>query len=225
MFRSAIAGATALLAVLLGTTACGADAMPTTPTSSAAPVRTLAVLGDSLSVSPSHQASFPAVLQRRLEAEGLRWRVLNAGRNGDTTAQGLARLDEVLAAQPSVLVLALGANDGLRGVPVSMVERQLDEIIRRARARGVQVLLCGMETPPLRGWEYTMQFHRIFPGLARAHDVPLVPFLLAGVFGNLDLNQPDLVHPNAAGARRIADTVWPFLEPLVRAGEALTAAR
>ena len=224
MLRSTIAGMFVLCAGLVTFPACGADAMPTSPSSSA-PTRTLAVLGDSLSVSPSREASFPAVLQRRLDASGLRWRVVNAGRNGDTSAQGLARLDDVLRERPSILVLALGANDGLRGVPVTMVERQLDEIIRRARAQNIRVLLCGMETPPLRGWEYTMQFHRIFPDLAREHDLPLVPFLLAGVFGNLDLNQPDMIHPNAAGAQRMAETVWPFLEPMVRAETAATATR
>jgi acyl-CoA thioesterase I len=167
-------------------------------------------------VSPSRDASFPAVLERRLRDEGYRWRVINAGRNGDTTAEGLARLDDVLREAPAILIVALGANDGLRGVPVATVRQHLDHIITRAKARGSDVLLCGMETPPLRGWDYTVAFHGIYPALSREHEVPLVPFLLAGVFGNLDLNQPDMVHPNAAGARRIADTVWPFLEPMVR---------
>jgi acyl-CoA thioesterase-1 len=190
--------------------------MPTSPSSSTVQTQLVAVLGDSLSVSPSSEASFPSVLQRRLQAEGYPWRVVNAGRNGDTSAQGLARLDEVLHQQPAILIVALGANDGLRGVPVATLRRQLDQIITRARARNARVLLCGMETPPFRGWDYTLAFHAIYPELAREHDVPLVPFLLAGVFGNLDLNQPDMVHPNAAGAQRIAETVWPFLEPMVR---------
>ena len=217
MLRGTRAGALALLTSFVGTTGCGADAMPTTPSTSSPAFRVVAVLGDSLSVSPSPEASFPAVLQRRLDAEGFNWRVVNAGRNGDTTAQGLARLDDVLRDKPTVLILALGANDGLRGVPVSTVRRQLDEIIRRATSSGVRVLLCGMETPPFRGWEYSLAFHAIYPELAAAYDLPLVPFLLAGVFGNFDLNQPDMIHPNAAGAQRIADTVWPFLEQMVRA--------
>jgi acyl-CoA thioesterase-1 len=224
MLRSSRPGTLALLSVfVLGTPACGDDAMPTSPTSSAAPPRTVAVLGDSLAVSPSLQASFPAELQRRLDAERLPWRVVNAGRNGDTTAQGLARLDDVLRARPSVLILALGANDGLRGVPVPTVHRQLDEIVRRATASGARVLLCGMETPPFRGWDYSMAFHGIYPEIARTHQLPLVPFLLAGVFGNLDMNQPDMIHPNAAGARRIAETVWPFLEPMVRDAPVVSA--
>jgi acyl-CoA thioesterase-1 len=109
-------------------------------------------------------------------------------------------------------------------VPVSAIKRQLDEIIRTSTSRGVRVLLCGMETPPFHGWDYALAFHAIFPDLAAAYDLPLVPFLLAGVFGNFDLNQPDMIHPNAAGAQRIANTVWPFLEPMVRTGS-LTAER
>jgi acyl-CoA thioesterase-1 len=224
MLRITGAGVLALLTSVVAMTACGAHAMPTAPSASNPSVPVVAILGDSLSVSPSREGSFPAVLQRKLEAEGLQWRVVNAGRNGDTTAQGLARLDDVLRAKPAVLILALGANDGLRGVPVSAVRRQLTEIIRTSTSRGVRVLLCGMETPPFHGWDYALAFHAIYPDLAAAHDLPLVPFLLAGVFGNFDLNQPDMIHPNAAGAQRIADTVWPFLEPMVRTGS-LTASR
>ncbi len=217
MSRRTTAGVCALGAALFSALASIAHPMPTSPSSAAPTVaRTLAVLGDSLSVSPSRDAAFPAVLQRKLDAERLPWRVVNAGRNGDTTAQGLARLDDVLKVRPEILVVALGANDGLRGVPVASVTKQLDAIVTRAQAGGARVLLCGMETPPWRGWSYTAAFHEIYPGLARQHRLPLVPFLLAGVFGNLDLNQPDMVHPNAAGAQRIADTVWPFLAPLVR---------
>lgn len=226
MFRRTTAGVCALGAALFSALACTAHPMPTSPSSVAPPLaRTVAVLGDSLSVSPSRDASFPAVLQRKIDAEHLPWRVVNAGRNGDTTAQGLARLDDVLKARPEILVVALGANDGLRGVPVASVTRQLDAIVTRAQASGARVLLCGMETPPWRGWSYTAAFHEIFPDLARQHGLPLVPFLLAGVFGNLELNGPDMVHPNAAGAQRIADTVWPFLAPLVRPAAGVLSTR
>lgn len=207
--RSTLAVTCALLAALVSTPACGADAMPTSPAPTTS--RIVVVLGDSLSVHPSPSASFPAVLQGRIQDAGLPWRVINHGRNGDTTTQGLARLDDALRERPAVLVLALGANDGLRGVPVGVVKGQLDAIIRRATAQGVRVLLCGMETPPFRGWEYTRQFHTIFPELASTHDLPLVPFLLMGVFGNVELNGPDMIHPNAAGAARIAENVWPHL--------------
>ena len=177
----------------------------------------IAVLGDSLAVSPSRDDSFPAALQERLDDEGLSWKVLNFGVRGDTTTGGLRRLDEVLRQKPSILILSLGANDGLRGADTSLVSRNLGEIITRAQARGVRVLLCGMETPPLRGWPYTLAFHNIFPALAREHDVPLVPFLLAGVALDPQMNQEDMIHPNKAGAKRIAETVWPLLAPMLKA--------
>ena len=155
------------------------------------------------------------MLEDRLEEKALPWKVSNFGVRGDTTAGGLRRLDEVLQSNPAVLVLALGANDGLRGVETTTISRNLSEIIARVKARGIQVLLCGMETPPLRGWNYTVAFHNMYPGLAREHDVPLVPFLLAGVALDPEMNLEDMIHPNKAGARRIAETVWPFLEPLL----------
>jgi acyl-CoA thioesterase-1 len=215
--RAVRAGVTlyALSAALGGIGACGSPVIPMSSFSSASS-RTIAVLGDSLSVSPSRDASFPAVLQKRLNGEGSNFRVLNFGRNGDTTAQGLARLDEVLAAEPAILVLALGANDGLRRVPVETVRRQLETIIQRAIGRGARVLLCGMDAPPLGGWRYSLDFHGIYPGLAKQYDLPLVPFLLTGVLGDPEMNREDRVHPNARGAQRIADTIWPVLVPMLR---------
>jgi acyl-CoA thioesterase-1 len=175
----------------------------------------IAVLGDSLAVSPSRADGFPSVLAERIVEHQLPWTVVNHGARGDTTAGGLRRLDSVLRDDPHILILALGANDGLRGAPTSAVSDNLSTIIRRAQSAGVRVLLCGMETPPLRGWSYTVAFHNIFPALARAHDVPLVPFLLAGVALDPEMNMEDMIHPNAAGARRIAETVWPFLESML----------
>jgi acyl-CoA thioesterase-1 len=116
-----------------------------------------------------------------------------------------------------VLIVALGANDGLRGVAVSALRHNLSIVIQRAQIEGARVLLCGMETPPIRGWGYTREFHDVFPELAASYKVPLVPFLLLGVALNRAFNGDDLIHPNAAGARKIADTVWPFLRPLIQA--------
>jgi acyl-CoA thioesterase-1 len=176
------------------------------------------VLGDSLSVTPSHAESFPAVLQKRIDAAGLLWTLVNAGVSGDTTAGGLRRFESVASAGGDVLVLALGANDGLRGVPLATVEQNLATMIQQAQARGMQVLLCGMETPPANGWNYTIGFHEIFPRLARQFSVPLVPFLLEGVALVREMNGPDGIHPNAAGAARIADTIWRYLEPMLEPG-------
>ena len=114
-----------------------------------------------------------------------------------------------------VLVLELGANAGLRGIDVATVEANLSLMIEAAQAKGIKVLLCGMETPPLRSWDYALAFHKIYPRLAAKHKIPLVPFLLQGVALNPDMNGDDGIHPNAAGARVIADTVWPYLEPLL----------
>jgi acyl-CoA thioesterase-1 len=185
------------------------------PASGTALARRIVVLGDSLAVAPNSRESFPAVLQDRLDASTSGWAVVNAGVNGDTTAGGLARFDAVVGTGADVLVLELGANDGLRGVDVRIVERNLGEMIARAQERGMRVLLCGMETPPTNGWDYTLAFHAVFPRVAARYKVPLVPFLLEGVALDPAMNGPDRIHPNAAGARRIADTIWPYLQPLL----------
>ena len=116
-----------------------------------------------------------------------------------------------------MLLLALGSNDGLRGVPLVTIERNLSRIIEMAKQRQIQVLLCGLQTLPIGNLDYMLGFHQIFPRLQQTHGVALVPFLLNGVALVPDMNGPDRIHPNAAGARRIADTVWPYLEPLLRA--------
>jgi len=191
-------------------------AAPSDVTPPAIVQRRVVVLGDSLAVSPSVAESFPAELQRRLTTAYPGWLITNAGVSGDTTAGGLRRIDEALTADTRILVLELGANDGLRGVPISTIEKNLSAMIERAQARGIRVLLCGMETPPSHGFGYSVDFHLLFPRLADTYHVALVPFLLTGVVLNPDLNGEDVVHPNAAGARRVAETVWPYLDPLVR---------
>ncbi len=185
-------------------------------------LRHVVILGDSLAVSPSNTDNFPTALQKRLDAEGYRWRIVNAGVSGAITADGVRRLDSVVTSDSRILVLELGANDGLRGIPIETVEQNLATMIERAQARGIRVLLCGMETPPSQGLAYTVAFHRVFPGLAARYGVALVPFLLAGVALNPNLNGPDGIHPNAAGAGQIADTVWPYLERLIQQTAAAT---
>jgi acyl-CoA thioesterase-1 len=203
--------------VLLATCACGSSRSPAGPTGQPGQLSPhIVVLGDSLAVSPSRDQSFPAVLQTRVAQRGQGWVVVNASESGDTTAEGLARLDPLLRDDVRIIVVALGANDGLRGVSIAMVEQNLSAIVERAQSRGIRVLLCGMETPPLHGLEYTIAFHQLFPRLATKFHVPLVPFLLDGVALVPALNGQDGFHPNAAGARRIAETVWPYLEPLLQ---------
>jgi acyl-CoA thioesterase-1 len=201
-----------VFAVLVSSCGSASPAAPSSPDSRA---QRVVVLGDSLAVSPSRDRSFPAQLNARAQAARVPASIANAGVSGDTSEDGLGRLDAALSGNPDVLVLELGANDGLQGVDVSAVERNLAGIIERARARHVDVLLCGMETPPLHGFQYSLAFHGIFPRLAARYDIPLVPFLLAGVALNPDLNTSDGIHPNADGASRIADTVWPYLAPMI----------
>jgi acyl-CoA thioesterase-1 len=208
----------ALLSLTLALAAgCGSNRSPTDPSPGPdpPPVRTVVVLGDSLAVSPSLEQSFPSRLQARVESERLRWRVTNGGISGDTTAGGVRRVEALLGADVGVLVLALGANDGLSGVDLGTIERNLWTIVEAAQRRGIRVLLCGMETPPSHGLDYSIGFHGIFPRVAQRYSIALVPFLLTGVAFDPDLTGPDGVHPNAAGAARIAENVWPYLAPLL----------
>ena len=175
------------------------------------------VLGDSLASGRGigADAAFPAVLQHKLDDEGLDFEMVNAGVSGDTSAGALRRYERLLDDRVRILVLELGANDGLRGVPVTQVKTNLSRIIEAAQSRSITVLLCGMEALPIHGWDYTVAFHNAYGELAKKYDVPLVPFILMNVIGNRDLMQPDRAHPNAAGARAIADNIWPYLKPLV----------
>jgi acyl-CoA thioesterase-1 len=179
----------------------------------------IVVLGDSLTSGRGigESLAYPAILQQKLDVEGLDYAVVNAGVSGDTSARGLRRLDAVLGADVRILIVELGANDGLRGLPVAQVKANVGRIIEAAQSRHIAVLLCGMETLPIHGWGYTVAFHNTFKELAEQYDVPLVPFVMMNVIAHPDLMQPDHAHPNAEGARAIADNVWPFLLALAKA--------
>jgi acyl-CoA thioesterase I len=178
----------------------------------------IVALGDSL--TSGHRLSkgdaYPALLEKALKDLGLPADVANHGVNGDTSAGGVRRLAAALDEQPQILIVAFGANDGLRGVPVAQVRANLSKIIETAQARGVSVLLVGMEALPLYGWQYTIDFHNLWPELAAKYKVPLVPFMMNGVFGNPDLMSTDGVHPNAAGAKLIAANILTELRPLAQ---------
>ena len=183
----------------------------------AAADRVIAVLGDSLTaglgVAPDD--AYPALLEARLKREDYDYRVVNAGVSGDTSSGGLRRLDWVLKLKPEVVIVALGANDGLRGQSVVQLHDNLVAIIRKAQQAGARVLLAGMRMPPNYGAAYTREFAAVFPEVARRMSVPLVPFLLEGVAAEVRLNQGDGLHPNAEGQRLIAEHVWPHLRPLL----------
>jgi acyl-CoA thioesterase-1 len=179
----------------------------------------IVVLGDSLTVGlglPVTEA-YPSLLQERLDGSGYEFEVINAGVSGDTSAGGLSRLEWSLDGDVRILIVALGGNDGLRGLPPDEMKRNLGEIVRRARERNIGVLLAGMESLTNMGPDYQRRFHDVFPALAREHGVSFLPFLLEGVAGRAGLNQNDGIHPTAEGARVIADHVWPALEPMARA--------
>ena len=201
------------VALLAGST--GGDAAGDRP-SPAAPLKIVA-FGDSLTSGhrlPRREA-YPAQLEADLRAAGVPATVVNHGVSGDTTAGGVRRLEAALAEQPQILIVAFGANDGLRGVPVPQVRANLERIVSAAQSRGVSVLLCGMEALPLYGWQYTLDFHQLFPDLAGKYNVPLVPFMLNGVLGNPDLMSPDGIHPNASGAKMIADNILPYVKDML----------
>src|SRR5437763_2572225 len=182
-----------------------------------APRPRVVVLGDSLTagLGLAKDDAYPALLQRRLNDHGLRYEVVNAGVSGDTSAGGLSRLDWALEGDVRVLVVALGGNDALRGLPAEELKRNLGQIVQRAQARGITVVLAGMEAPPNFGRAYVVQFHQVYPALAKQYHVALVPFLLDRVAGSETLNQRDGIHPTAEGARTVADNVWAVLEPIV----------
>jgi acyl-CoA thioesterase-1 len=172
-------------------------------------------LGDSLTAGlglPSDQ-SYPALIGKKLKEQGYDYEIVNAGVSGDTSAGGLRRLDWSIEGDVRALVLALGANDGLRGLPPDDMKRNLEAVLERAKARNIPVVLAGMEAPPNNGPDYTRAFRQVYTELANEYPVRFVPFLLLGVAGNASLNQGDGIHPNARGAEIVADLVWKELEP------------
>jgi len=183
--------------------------------------RVIVALGDSLTAGLGVAAdeAYPARLEARLSREGYAYRVVNAGVSGDTTAGGLRRVDWVLRAKPEIVIVALGANDGLRAQSPQAMRENLAAIVRRVQAAGARVLLAGMRLPPNYGAEYTKEFQAVFPEVARRTGVAFMPFLLDGVAADPRLNQPDGIHPTAAGQQVIADHLWPYLRPLLKPGK------
>jgi acyl-CoA thioesterase I len=191
-----------------------ADAQRAAPDPTA---RVIVVFGDSLTagygVTPAE--AYPGRLHARLAAEGYRYRIVNAGVSGDTSAGGLRRVDWALSVKPSIAIVALGANDGLRGQSTVEMERNLERIVERFQSGGARVLLAGMRLPPNYGGRYAGEFERAFAQAASRRGVVLMPFLLEGVGGEPSLNLPDGIHPTAEGHRIIADRLWSYLVPML----------
>jgi len=214
----------AILALLLSV-ACGSGERPTGPEPADGADRAASVakgplvvfLGDSLTAGYGldEDAAFPALIEARARKEGRPLRAINGGVSGDTSAGGLARLDWFLRQDPAVLVVGLGGNDGLRGLPLEQLESNLRAIVERARENGVAVLLLGQRIPPSLGLAYSRDFAELYGRLANELDVELVPFLLEGVGGVRRLNLPDGLHPNEEGQEILAKTVWEHLEEVL----------
>jgi acyl-CoA thioesterase-1 len=181
--------------------------------------RTLLVYGDSLSAAYGLRADqgWVALLQKRLDEQGYGYRVVNASVSGETTSGGRARLQRALEQhRPEIVVLELGANDGLRGLPMASTRSGLEMMLDVVRASGAKVLLIGIQLPPNYGPQYTRAFATMFADLAKARELSLVPFLLDGIALDATLMQEDGLHPNAAGQPRALDNVWPHLQKLLR---------
>lgn len=177
---------------------------------------TVVFLGDSLTegYGLDESESYPSLIETKLSAENMSHiRVINAGVSGSTSASGLGRLQWYIRSQPDLLVLSLGANDGLRGLSVEEMKANLSNTIIYALDNGVEVILTGMQIPPNYGPEYTQEFARVFPDLAEQYGIPLMPFLLENVAAITELNQADGIHPNAEGTRIVADNLYRFLRP------------
>ena len=186
------------------------------------------MLGDSITAGYGLAAAqaYPALLQQKIDAAGWLFAVANAGVSGDTTAGGARRIAWAIRQKADVLILALGANDGLRGVPPAQTAANLAAIIRKARelSPGISIILAGMQMPGGMGREFVEQYRAIFPRVAEDNGAALVPYRLEGVGGIPAMNQPDYIHPNAEGQQRIATTVWPVLEKVLTDRRTATAA-
>ncbi len=189
-------------------------------TSTPAGTKRLVFLGDSLGAGYGVKSAeaFPALIAEKIRAAQLPYELENAGLSGDTTAGGLRRIDWLLQRQIDMLVIELGGNDGLRGLPVSATKANLQGIIEKAKAKNpaVKIVIAGMQIPPNLGADYASSFRSAFAEIAQANNATLIPFLLEGVGGIRELNQADSIHPTPAGHRMIADVVWKTLEPVLR---------
>ena len=188
----------------------------------AEPAKSVVFLGDSLSAGSGvkPKEAFPALVGEKIRERGLPFEVVNAGIGGDTTAGGLRRLDWLLQRKIDVLVIELGGNDGLRGLPVSNIKANLQAMIDKAKAKhpDVKIVVAGMQMPPNLGAKYADEFRQVFYDVAQENNATMIPFLLEGVGGLREYNQPDLIHPNPPGHKIVADVVWKTIEPLLTQG-------
>ncbi|MBI3604568.1 MAG: arylesterase [Nitrospirae bacterium] len=181
------------------------------------PPKLIVAFGDSLTagygVAPDE--AYPALLGKKLKDEHFSYRVINAGISGDTTTGGLSRIEAVIRKNPDIVILELGANDGLRGTSLSLIRSNLDQIISRLKKKRIKIVLAGMKLPPNYGPEYTNEFYQIYLSLAKEHKIPLIPFFLEGTAVQEKYNQGDGIHPTAEGYKIVTANLWPYLVPLL----------
>ena len=180
---------------------------------------TIVAVGDSLTAGydVDETEAYPALLEKRLLADGYVFKVINAGISGETSSGTLSRIEWVIKSlNPDIIILETGANDGLRGVDPKVLEKNLDEIITTIQANGIALLLAGMKMPPNLGPVYTARFSNVYPRLADKHDIPLIPFFLESVAGDARYNLSDRMHPNPEGYRRILDTLYPYVLGVIK---------
>ena len=195
-------------------------AAPTPPPSAAAtdPRPAIVCFGDSITAGFGLEAgeSFPDLLQKDIDGRGLRYRVVNLGVSGDTTQDGVSRMSMALAEKPAIVLLELGGNDGLRGIPLAITQANLVQMIEAFQTAGAKIVLAGMSLPPNYGAAFIQKFEAMYKDLASKYKLALIPFLLDGVGGHDDLMQRDGIHPNAAGARKVEAIVIKALLPLLK---------
>jgi acyl-CoA thioesterase I len=217
----AILAAAILLFCLIG---CSNDPASNDTTSKTAVAtetarKTIVAVGDSLTagLGVDESKAYPALLQKKLAGDGFHFDVVNAGVSGETSSGTLSRIQWVISSlKPDIIILETGANDGLRGIDTKVLRKNLDRIVSIIKAHHIKVLLCGMKMLPNLGPEYVKAFARVYPEVARKYDIPLVPFFLEGVAGDPRLNQPDGIHPTAAGYRRIVDHIYPYVLEVIK---------
>jgi acyl-CoA thioesterase-1 len=177
----------------------------------------IVAMGDSLTEGHGvdENQNYPSKLQRRLDNGGYKYKVINAGVSGETSAQGLDRIEPVIALHPAIVIVELGANDGLRGLPIESTRRNLEAVVSRCQSAGAKVVLAGMEVPPNYGPQYASAFRNVFKNVANEYHAALIPFFLEGVGGRPELNQDDGIHPTAEGYDRVVENVWKVLKPLL----------
>jgi len=195
------------------------DAAPKTVAPKQITRKTIVAVGDSLTagLGVDESEAYPAQLQRKLADDGYYFNVVNAGISGETSSGGLSRIEWVISTlKPDIIILETGANDGLRGIDPDILRKNLDRIVSVIKANNIEVLLCGMKILPNMGPEYSKAFIRVYPEIARKHDIPLIPFFLEGVGGDPRFNQPDRLHPTANGYRRIVDHIYPYVLDVIK---------